>query len=129
MISIHNAECLPGFESDYNVFYCEGGTPVFNYLGSLKTFAQWQALGFDTHSVVINPHFINFTDFVPYVRLDYGTNLGTIWQTGLSVNAIWGTIDPVTTDQNGTWQVGARIHPHSETCVYYKSTSGTDRNT
>jgi hypothetical protein len=52
-IAIHDAACLPGFESDYNVFYCESGTPVFNYLESRKTFAQWQALGYDKHSVVI----------------------------------------------------------------------------
>jgi uncharacterized repeat protein (TIGR02059 family) len=110
-IYIYDAACLNGFESDYNIFYCEAGTPVFNYLGSIKTFAQWQALGFDTHSKVINPNFKNFTDFVPDTRLDYGTNLGTMWQTGLSTNAVWNVGSaPLTTDQNGTWQVGARIY-------------------
>ena len=43
----------------------------------IKTFEQWQALGYDLHSVVINPEFINFTDFVPPMRLDYGKNLGS----------------------------------------------------
>ncbi len=109
-IAIHDAACLPGFESDYNVFYCESGTPVFNYLESSKTFAQWQALGFDKHSVVINPNFNNTVDFVPAARLDHGTDLGSAWKTGLSTTAVWTTgADPATADQNGIWQVGARI--------------------
>ncbi|MGA2406256.1 MAG: Ig-like domain-containing protein [Bacteroidales bacterium] len=109
-ISVHNAPCLTGFESDYNIFYCEAGTPVFEYLGVSKTFAQWQALGYDTHSVVVNPKFKDFTDLVPTVRLDYGTDLGIAWQKGLSVAALWGSTDPETANQNGTWQVGARVY-------------------
>jgi uncharacterized protein YjdB len=109
-IYIYEAACLSGFESDYNVFYCEAGTPMFNYLGAAKTFAEWQALGYDTHSVIINPNFINFIDFVPAVRLNYGTDLGATWQSGLSVTAVWGTTDPATMNQNGVWQVGARIY-------------------
>jgi uncharacterized protein YjdB len=110
-IFIYDAGCLPGFESDYNIFYCESGVPIFNYLGAVKTFTQWQALGFDTHSVVVNPNFNNFTDFVPASRLDYGTNLGSTWQTGLSTTASWivGS-SPETALQNGAWQVGARIY-------------------
>lgn len=110
-IYIYDAACLTGFESDYNLFYCESGTPIFNYLGTLKTFAQWQALGYDMHSVVVNPNFNNLTDFVPATRLDFGTNLGSTWQTGLSTTASWivGTA-PETALQNGTWQVGARIY-------------------
>jgi uncharacterized repeat protein (TIGR02059 family) len=109
-IHIYASGDLTDFESDYNVFYCEDGTPIFNYLGTLKTFAQWQALGYDKHSVVVNPNFTNFTDFVPRVRLDYGIDLGTTWQAGLSVDAVWGTTDPKTTNQNGAWQVGARVY-------------------
>ena len=109
-IFIYDAGCLPGFESDYNLFYCEAGTPIFDYLGTVKTFAQWQALDYDTHSVVVNPNFRDFTNFVPTVRLDYGTDLGVSWQKGLSVDAIWGSTDPLTSNQNGKWQVGARIY-------------------
>jgi hypothetical protein len=110
-ITIEDTQDLVGFESDYNIFWCESGTPMFNYLGTAKTFAEWQALGYDSHSKVINPNFNNFTDFVPATRLDYGTDLGSAWQTGLSTSAVW-TIGyaPKTTNQNGTWQVGARIY-------------------
>jgi hypothetical protein len=110
-IHIYEKEDLPGFESDYNVFYCEAGTPMFNYLGDDKTLAQWQVLGYDRHSVVVNPNFTNLVDFVPATRLDYGTDLGTKWQTGLSVTSTWTLgVSPETVNQNGIWQVGARIY-------------------
>ena len=107
------APCLAGFESDYNIFYCESGTPVFSVDGALKTFAQWQAMGYDRHSVVINPGFKDFVNFVPASRLDYGTDLGATWSEGLSVNARWGTTSPETASQNGKWQVGAVIYKES----------------
>ena len=130
-IKIDNAECLTDFESDYNIFYSESGTPLFNYLGQVKTFAQWQALGYDTHSIVVNPNFNNFTEFVPNTRLDYGTNLGSTWQEGLSTNAVWNVgYSPATTNQNGTWQVGARIAvasalPTTYTLSYTANANGT----
>jgi hypothetical protein len=108
-INVMDQESLAGFESDYNVFYCETGSPKFNAGGSFKTFEEWQAKGYDLHSVVMNPNFNNITDFVPLTRLDYGKNLGIDMQKGLSVDAIWSKTDPETTDQNGLWQVGARI--------------------
>ena len=109
-IAIHDSACLPGFESDYNLFYCESGTPHFNYLEGDKTFAQWQALGYDLHSIVINPNFNNTTDFVPAARLNYGTDLGINYNMGLSVSATWIVgIAPTTNVQSGTWQVGARV--------------------
>jgi hypothetical protein len=103
-----------GFECDYNVYYCVAGSPLFNYLGASKTWAQWQALGYDTHSIIVNPDFINTTGLVPTSRLDYGTNLGTTWATGLSTTAVWTVGNaPTTTDQNGYWQVGAIVYGSS----------------
>jgi hypothetical protein len=101
--------CLDDFESDYNVFYCETGTPVFVIGTTLTTFAEWQSLGYDLHSVVVNPDFIDLTSFVPVSRLDYGTVLGPEWQKGLSTNATWSSVYPATTGQNGSWQAGARV--------------------
>jgi len=110
-INILYAADLANFKSDYNLFYCEDGTPLFRYLGTTKTFAQWQALGYDKNSVVINPNFVNTIDLVPAARLNYGSNLGFEWQTGLATSAKWvlGT-SPATANQNGTWQVGARLY-------------------
>jgi uncharacterized repeat protein (TIGR02059 family) len=108
-IQIDN-DCLIGLECDYNLYWCESGTPKFEVEGTVLTFAQWQALGYDTHSVVINPNFNNTTDFVPSARLNYGTNLTATWQTGLSATAGW-TVNasPATANQDANWQVGARI--------------------
>jgi len=114
-INIMDRESLTGLVSDYNVFYCETGSPRFRVAGSLKTFAEWQAMGYDKHSVVINPEFADFINFVPGKRLDYGTDLGSEWQEGLSVNARWGAVDPETTLQNGNWQVGAVIYDEATT--------------
>lgn len=124
-IFVYDNSSLVGFESDYNVFYCEDGTPMFKYLGTFKTFAQWQALGFDTHSRVVNPNFTSFTTLVPSARLDFGTNLGAEWQTGLSATAQWivGT-SPATANQNGAWQVGARLYQRIS--VTGISVTGTD---
>ena len=104
------SSCLSGFECDYNIYYCESGTPVFMVDGSLKTFSEWQAMGYDTHSRVINPDFKDLVSFVPAARLDYGTDLGQAFATGLSVDAKWGTTSPATATQNGRWQVGAVIY-------------------
>jgi hypothetical protein len=109
-IQIADTESTTGLESDYNIFFCESGTPLFYYCGEVKTFAQWQALGYDTHSRVINPNFKDFVGFVPAARLDYGRNLGAEWAEGLSVNARWGTTDPEKATQNSTWQVGAVVY-------------------
>ena len=109
-INVMDQESLAGFESDYNVFYCETGSPRFNAGGSYKTFSEWQALGYDQHSVVINPNFNNFTDFVPAERLDYGTDLGENYIEGLAIDAVWSNVNPSTVVQNDKWQVGARIY-------------------
>lgn len=117
-IKIYETACLSGFESDYNVFWCESGEPLFNIGATVLTFSQWQAIGYDLHSVVMNPDFNNFNDFVPQVRLDFGKDLGTAFGTGLAKNATWGTVDPQTAAQNGPWQAGARIHEGSGIKVF-----------
>lgn len=117
-IRILDNDCLTDFECDYNLYWCEVGSPRFEVNGAIITFAQWQALGYDTHSVVINPNFISFTDFVPTARLDYGTNLSATWEVGLSTAALWTLgVSPATAKQNGTWQVGARVYESASASV------------
>ncbi len=112
-ISIQDAESLTGLECDYNVYWSESGPPLFNVGGSERSFAQWQALGFDKHSVVVNPGFTDLVNFVPSKRLDFGKDLGDEWKEGLSVNSVWNRTDPATTFQNGDWQAGAVVHAGS----------------
>lgn len=109
-ITVDDNESLQGLECDYNVYWCESGSPRFQVNGSVKTFEQWQAMGYDTHSKVINPGFKDFVSFVPAKRMDYGKELSTEWKDGLAITAKWGTTDPATATQNGTWQVGAVIY-------------------
>lgn len=111
MIKIESG-CFTGFECDYNVYYCTQGEPTFMIDGESTSWSEWRALGYDTHSVIVNPNFNNATDLVPANRLDYGKNLGTEWQAGLSATATWNVgYSPALTNQNGTWQVGARVKP------------------
>jgi len=109
-IKIYETECLEGFESDHNVFWCEGGEPLFEVAGVTRSFAQWRAMGYDLNSFVINPDFTDLSNFIPRTRLDYGTDLGESLVEGLSVNAVWSSTDPETVSQAGKWQVGARIY-------------------
>lgn len=115
MITIEDNESLKGFQSDYNVFWSESGSPLFSISGITMTFEQWKARGYDVHSVVINPHFKDFTGFVPASRLDHGTDLGQEWAEGLATTAVWDTVGPATAMQNGAWQAGAVIYNASTT--------------
>jgi uncharacterized repeat protein (TIGR02059 family) len=124
-VNVMDRESLTGLECDYNIYYCETGSPKFNAGGSIKTFDEWQAMGYDTHSKVINPNFKDFTSFVPAARLDYGTDLGSAYATGLSVDAKWGTTSPATATQNGKWQVGAVIYKEVITTVPVPVYSGS----
>jgi uncharacterized protein YjdB len=126
MIKIESGS-LKNFECDYNIYWCSAGEPKFNIDGVTVSWAQWRARGYDAHSKIMNPNFINTTDFVPSVRLDFGVNLGTEWQTGLSTTATWvpGS-SPSTTNQNGTWQVGARIY--SQQTIYASQIEVTGAN-
>jgi len=47
-------------ESDYNVFFHTGGKELLNTgMPGAESFAQWQEKGFDTHSVVADPLFVD----------------------------------------------------------------------
>jgi uncharacterized protein YjdB len=94
------------------VYWCTEGEPFFSIDGETITWAQWRALGYDAHSIIADPNFIDTIDLIPATRLDFGKDLGDEWETGLSTSANWiaGT-SPETAYQNGTWQVGARIYP------------------
>jgi hypothetical protein len=113
-INVMDNDSLTGFECDYNLYWCEAGdhTPVFRIAGTNYTWSQWTGMGYDQHSIVVNPNFNNTTDLVPGSKsiIQFGTNLGTTFNTGLSTSATWvvGT-SPQKQVQSGTWQVGARI--------------------
>jgi len=105
-----------GFECDYNIYWCENSAnnePTFTYHGSTYSWTQWRALGYDAHSVIVDPNFHTTTDFIPERRLDYGISLdlGDLVSHGIEFETSWSTS---TTDgvydtqiQDSNWQVGA----------------------
>jgi len=117
-INVMNTSCLEGFESDYNIFWCEtGGEPVFMVAGVQKTLTQWREMGYDTHSQVMDPYFINTTDLVPSWRMQWGTP--TEFDMGIAANARWEVgVDIPLVKQNGYWQQGARVYEGNMVIFY-----------
>jgi hypothetical protein len=109
---VNEADTL-GLECDYNIYFYEHTTnnePLFSYKGANLTWTQWRALGYDEHSIIVDPDFIDFNDFVPTARLDYGTAI-TGFENGFSADydLVVGEA-PSLTEQSGDWQVGAVIY-------------------
>ncbi len=100
-----------GLEIDYNIYWCEEcveNTPEFEVEGNILSWIEWQALGYDLNSKIMNPNFIDMENFAPTTRLDFGTDLDETFQYGIAANAVWSTGEyPDTIKQNGKWQVGA----------------------
>lgn len=110
MIAVEEGS-LTTFKCDYNIYWCEDGDPIFMIDGNEKTFEQWQDLGYDQHSVIINPNFEDYDSFIPKERLNFGKDIGAGFDIGISVDNIWTPgVSPITTKQQGTWQVGAVIY-------------------
>jgi hypothetical protein len=57
-ISLEECDDTVGLRSDHNLFYCETGTPAFKIANTYFTLAQWQALGYNKNSGVVNPTLI-----------------------------------------------------------------------
>jgi hypothetical protein len=121
-IDVAQNTCLEGFESDYNVYWCEeceDNKPSFEINGVSLTWEEWKALGYDTHSHILNPNFIDTMFLVPAARIDYGTNLGIDFEYGLGPFATWNVGHyPDTVRQNGLWQIGAVIYENHSGMVY-----------
>ena len=50
-------------ESDYNlIFRTDGKEPRIEDFPGVETFAQWKAIGYDTHSIIADPMFIDPTN-------------------------------------------------------------------
>lgn len=133
-INLGNELDTVGFECDYNIYYYSqraNHEPVFQFKGALLTWSQWRALGYDEHSVIMNPNFIDTDQFAPTTRIDFGIAV-TGFETGLSAeNTTW-TVGqmPATNTQGSTWQPGARIYATEEIhhADFYVATDGNDSN-
>ena len=113
-----------GNEVDYNLYYCPNGTLRFLIAGAYKTLAEWQALGYDTHSIVLTDEQLNglFTDFANgdyslktgSVAIGSGVALDAAYDDGLDASTNWGTDSQtpivVTKQQGENWDIGAYVH-------------------
>ncbi len=113
-IFIEQESCLAGLECDYNVYYAEDKVdkkPYFDIGENRYTWDEWRALGYDTHSIIMDPKFIDTESFVPSERLNFGLDLGSDHAIGLATTAKWELGKyPDTVEQNGEWQVGAVLY-------------------
>lgn len=118
-INVMDTACLQGFECDYNIYWCEEGEPRFQIGANYKTWAEWRALGYDTHSMIMNPYFKDFINFVPEFRLQWGTP--TEFDMGIAVSDYWKTgFDMELVKQRGYWQQGARIY-EGDMVIFFRS--------
>ncbi len=122
-----------GFECDSNVYYwasTAGNLPRFRINATYYTWAEWQARGYDTHSIIVNPNFNNTTDLVPSARLDYGSNIGSPYDYGLSSTYEISVGNyPDTVQQDATWQVGAIVFEGADVGgSYYVAPWGDDND-
>lgn len=103
---------------DYNVVY--DPTPnasgyYANYNGTAKTWAAWQAAGYDTHSVKADPKFTNpgssiFTLQSSSPAIDAGTNLGATYQMGLNPSSSWpSSVSTLNHNFGAGWEIGAFV--------------------
>lgn len=108
---------------DYNLYYAPNGTMTFNENGVSKTWAEWQALGFDANSKVLSEAEFNalFEDYanndfslpVGSEAIGYGDTLAATYDDGLDESTDWGDADTVpsvvTKQRTGSWDVGAYV--------------------
>lgn len=111
----------PNNQFDYNIYYNKHYPCVFLYLGVPKTFAQWQALGYDTNSVVLtdaqyeamftDPDNLDFSIKEDFVWPINGANTGHA--TGLDRSTYWGsckaTTKKILKQQPTNYNIGAYI--------------------
>lgn len=115
---------LSGLTADYNIYYCPLEKP-FVVAGVAKTFAEWQSLGYDTHSVMLSSLAEAKALFVDYDNMNFalpansaaigfGQNLGEPHNVGLDASTNWGSEtqmpNVITKQQPVLWDCGAYIH-------------------
>ena len=131
-INLGNELDTVGFRCDYNIYYYAqraNHEPVFQFKGSLLTWTQWRALGYDAHSVIMDPGFVDTDEFVPSEKIEFGTPV-TGFEMGLSAeNTTW-TVGqmPATNRQGEVWQPGARIYESPFPADFYVAPDGDDDN-
>jgi hypothetical protein len=103
-----------GVVSNNNVMYNAVGFYGNTSASTNRSFAQWQALGFDANSTDSNIPFNDVATFKMWpVTPVVGADLGAAFDDGLDITTNWGTtlLSPtiVTRQQSSNWQTGAYV--------------------
>ena len=110
-----------GSVSDYNLFYSANPKPFI--IGTTEyAFAEWQALGFDAHSIMLPSIASAKALFTDYDNADFSLAVGSRaigfgalfagYTTGLDASTTWGsdiTTPAIVTKENATNCVGAYV--------------------
>lgn len=118
LVQINDEDASYKHTIDYNVYYSTKEKPFIKDTTEY-TFSEWQALGYDTHSVMLTTEQVDslfptgqLYSSTPQV---IGENLGESNEDGLDISTNWGsqtTIPSIVTKKQltvGAWQVGAYI--------------------
>jgi hypothetical protein len=119
-VNVMDTACLQGFECDYNTYWCETGEPMFRIAGVDLTLTQWRQRGYDIHSQLRDPYFIDTESLVPSWRVEWGTP--TEFNMGIAANARWvvGQDLPLVAQNGLYWQQGARVYEGGMVIFYEK---------
>jgi hypothetical protein len=103
-----------GVVSNNNVMYNAVGFYGNTSVSTNRSFAEWQALGYDANSIDSNIPFNNVATFKMWpVTPVAGADLGASFDDGLDVATNWGdnltTPAIATKQQAATWQIGAYV--------------------
>ena len=103
-VSLEDAASVSATTSDYNAFNCSSGSL---YANGFQTYAQWRALGFDTHGVLgSDPSWVgapgNENLNAGSSAINAGVNLSSLGIPALNSDKV-GTPRPST----GAWDIGA----------------------
>ena len=119
-----------GLGIDYNIYWCEDcidNQPRFKVAENWISWEEWRQLGYDEHSVIMDPKFVDIDSFVPKSRLNYGILLDTDFDYGLSRFSKWDVGEyPDTVRQNGEWQVGAVIYGVDDNSISSINSNGSN---
>jgi hypothetical protein len=116
---------LVGAEIDYNIYYRKNADTQFAFVDGVGiTFAEWQALGYDAHSILLTDA-QSLALFTDYANGDYSLKAGSVaigagialdaaYDDGLDASTEWGSDTElpvvVTKQQGAAWDIGAYVH-------------------
>jgi hypothetical protein len=126
VLQFQTAANLTDVEIDYNIYYA----PNAQYFALVDSpnvyvsFAEWQALGHDTHSIMLTEEQYNglfndpdngdFSLKAGSVAIGAGVTLDAAYDDGLDASTNWGTDTQlpvvVTKQQGAAWDIGAYVH-------------------